>query len=302
MSLVSRALVIVLAAVVLLPTVAAAGYRVVDQNGEQTLISSGRLKMVSKSGEGRGADDNAMVLDMNRARLWMADRTKRTYWEGTVEELCAGMRDLMNAAFAGVGQEMQKQLAEMEKQMASMSKEERDQMRQMQKMMEQMSKGMAKETPGAAPTPKKIRRVTVERTGETATIAGLPTQKFRVLADGKLYEEHWLANDPALVRELNLERAPDTFGRMFACLFANAKAAGGQTGDTIEDTAEYRRLFSQGWPLKVISYHEDEGGAPGKGKTTTFVGTIERRDFPESEFRPPAGFRKTSFSEAFGGN
>lgn len=301
MRIVSRALVVVLAAVVLWPTVSGAGYRVVDQNGEQTLISTGRLKMVSKSGEGRGADDNTMVLDMNRARLWLADRAKRTYWEGTVEEFCTGMRDLMNTAFAGVGQEMQKQLAEMEKQMASMSKEERAQMRQMQKMMEQMSKNAPKES--AAPVaPRQVPRVTIQRTGETATIAGLPTQKFRVLADGKLYEEHWLANDPALVRELNLERAPDTFGRMFACLFANAKATGGQPTDTIEDTAEYRRLFAQGWPLKVISYQEDEGGAPGKGKTTTFVGTVERRDFPESEFRPPAGFRKTTFNEAFGGN
>lgn len=41
-------------------------------------------------------------------------------------------------------------------------------------------------------------------------------------------------------------------------------------------------------------------GHPVSGGKKTFVSTIERRDIPEAEFAPPAGFRKGSFSEVFG--
>jgi hypothetical protein len=56
-------------AVALLAAAAAdAGWIVVDDNGDQTLISQGRLKMSP-----RRAEDTSMVLDLARGRMWIAD-------------------------------------------------------------------------------------------------------------------------------------------------------------------------------------------------------------------------------------
>ena len=109
-----------------------------------------------------------------------------------------------------------------------------------------------------------------------------------MLADGALYEELWLASDPALLRELIVARAPDTFGRMSGCL------ATAGSGRRVEATDEYRRLYSEGWPLKVV-FHGDGGAAPGAA-----VARVERREIPDAEFTLPAGFAAVPLLEVFG--
>jgi hypothetical protein len=229
-----------LLAVALLSAAAAeAGWLIVDHRGDQTLRSRGRLKIAA-----RQADGHAMVLDLGRARLWVADRGRRLYWDGTVEEYCQATRAAMPAS---------------------------------------------EETPATPPTSERggaPPRVAVEPTAETETIAALPTRKYRVLVDGALYEELWLTSEASLVRELELGRAPETFGRMFACM------SGG--GQRVEATAEYRQLFARGWPLKVV-YHAEGGRA-----LRALVTRVEERDIPEGDFTPPPGFRTAPLTEIFG--
>jgi hypothetical protein len=167
-----------------------------------------------------------------------------------------------------------KQMAEAMKDMPPAQRE------QMMQMMKQMGRG----APGSAGPPP---RVTVERTAETQTIAGLAARKYRVLANDKLYEELWLTTDTALLRELDLGKAPDTFGRMFACMV-------GGGSDRVETSTEYRQVYAQGWPLKAV-YHGD-GGAAGRSLVTR----VEKRDVPEPEFAPPAGFRAAPLVEILG--
>jgi hypothetical protein len=250
-----------LALLLLLPAAADAGWVIVDEGGDQTLLSRGRLKMAPKKAEG-----HSMVLDVGRARMWVADAGRRAYWEGPVEEYCQAVRGTMAA--------VDKQMAEAMKDMPPAQRE------QMMQMMKQMGRG----APGAAGPPP---RVTVERTAETQTIAGLAARKYRVLADGKLYEELWLTTDAALLRELDLGKAPDTFGRMFACMV-------GGGSDRVETSAEYRQVYAQGWPLKAV-YH-GEGGAAGRAMVTQ----VEKRDVPEREFAPPGGFRAAPLAEILG--
>ena len=242
----------------LIASVTEAGWLIMDENGDQTLLSRGRLKMAPKQ-----ADGQAMVLDLARARVWVADPGRRLYWDGTVEEYCQGLRALMPSPEA--------QLAE---QLKDLPPDQREQIAQM--MKQKMGRG------AAGPPPK----VTVERTAETETIAKLPTRKYRVLVGGKLYEELWLTSDAALVRELELARAPDTFGRMFACMASMG-------GERPEASAEYRQLFAQGWPLKAV-YH-GEGGDPGRALVTR----VEPREIAERDFAPPAGFQAAPLSELF---
>jgi len=251
---------LVLSVLLLVASAAEAGWLIVDENGDQTLISRGRLKMSPKQ-----ADGHSMVLDLARARMWVADAGRKLYWDGTVEEYCQAVRGTMAAT--------QKMMAE---QMKDMPPAQREQMMQ---MLKQMGAGG-----GASGPPPKV---TIERTADTEKIAGLPARKYRVLANGKLYEELWLTSDAALVRELELARAPDTFGRMFACI-------AGSGAERVEATGEYRQIFAQGWPLKAV-YH-GEGGAAGRALVTR----VEQRDLPEADFAPPAGFRAAPLAEIFG--
>ena len=92
---------------------------------------------------------------------------------------------------------------------------------------------------------------------DTETIAGLSTRKYRVLSDGTLYEELWIASDPALLRELIVARAPETFGRMSGCL---GTAGGAQR---VEATEAYRRLYSEGGRSRPCS---TEAVAPRPGR------------------------------------
>jgi hypothetical protein len=250
---------LLLAAGLLIASPAQAGWLIVDENGDQTLLSRGRLKMASRQAEGQ-----SMVLDLARARVWVADSGRRLYWDGSVEEYCQGIRALVPSPEA--------QLAE---QLKDLPPDQREQITRT--MKQKLGRG------ADGPPP----RVMVERTAETETIATLTTRKYRVLVNGRLYEELWLTSDAALVRELELGRAPDTFGRMFACM-------AGMGGERPEASAEYRQLFAQGWPLKAV-YH-GEGGGAGRALVTR----VERREIAEPDFTPPAGFAAAPLAELFG--
>lgn len=254
-------------ALLLLATPAAeGGWLIVDEGGHETVLSRGRLKMAPKEAQGV-----SMVLDIGRARMWVADSTRRLFWEGTVEEYCQAMR----GAVAGAMADMEKQMAEAMKDMPPAQRE------QMQQMMKNMRGGGAP----AGPPP----RVTVERTNETEKIAGLSARKFRVLSNGKLYEEMWMTTDPALLRELEMTKAPDTFGRMSGCM------AGMAGGERPESSPDFRKLYGEGWPLKVVYYGDGTAGPAGSTVTK-----IEQRDVPDHEFTTPAGYRAAPLSEVFG--
>ena len=260
-----------LALCTLLAAVAEAGWVIVDEGGNQTALSRGRLKMSPKEAQGV-----SMSLDIGRARMWVADATKKAFWEGTVEEYCQAMKTTMAGAMA----DMEKQMAEAMKDMPPAQRE------QMQQMMKNMRGGG---TPGGPPPVVKI-----EKTSEVEKIAGLPARKFRVLSNGKLYEEMWLTTDPALLKELEMAKAPDTFGRMSGCM---ANMAGGPRPEASD---EFRKLYGEGWPLKVVYYGVGEGapGAPGPAGST--VMKVEQREIPDREFTPPTGFRPAPLTEVFG--
>ncbi len=153
--------------------------------------------------------------------------------------------------------------------------------------MKQMLQGQAGQR-GAAPA--KPPQVTVERTADRATIAGLSARKYRVLADGQPYEDIWLASDTALLQEFQLAKAPDSYARMAGCQ-VGAQPAGATPHAAVAESQEYRQLYAEGWPVRIVSYGR------GSAETMTEVVKVERRDVPESEFTPPAGFRKAPLTE-----
>jgi Domain of unknown function (DUF4412) len=256
---------------VLATTPVSAGYAMFDQQGGQTLVSKGRIKHA-----GQAADQPTMVFDIGRGRLWFSNPRTRSYWEGTAEEYCAAMKGMMSSAMS----EMEKQMKE---QLAKLPPDQRAQAEQTMKQALQQAQGTQ---PGAQPA--KPPKVTVERTAEQATIAGQAARKYRVLADGKPSLDVWLGTDAGLAQELGLARIPESYGRMAACLDSRP------TGQVVFESPEYRQLYSQGWPLRIVSH---EGGA---AQPMVEIVRIERRDFSEAEFAPPAGYRKAPLPQVFG--
>src|SRR5262250_2144509 len=94
-----RVLAIAVGLLLLGPLSADAGYLIADQNGEQVLLSTGRLKMAPRSAGGL-----VMVLDVGRGRVWVADPSQKRYWEGTVDEYCDGVRKLSTPPMPAQGE------------------------------------------------------------------------------------------------------------------------------------------------------------------------------------------------------
>jgi hypothetical protein len=65
-------------------------------------------------------------------------------------------------------------------------------------------------------------------------------------------------------------------------------------GSPVETTDEYRKIYSEGWPLKAIFY---DAGGPTPGTPVT---RVERREVPEGEFARPAGFTAVPLLDVFG--
>jgi hypothetical protein len=147
-------------AVVLGASLACAGYRLTDAEGDETLVSKGRVKEVSGQGEGPQS-----VFDLGAARAWISNPQTKVYWEGTIDELCTTVQQTA----AAVGKSMERSL---EAQLSKLSPEARAKVEELRKAM--VAKRAAEDEQKAGPGV-----IRVDRTGETATIAGQSTRKYR---------------------------------------------------------------------------------------------------------------------------
>ena len=247
-------------------TVAHAGFRFTDENGTQSLVSKGRFKQA----HGSAAQSQSMI-DMKSGQMWMSNAEKKVYWQGTVDEFCGQMKHAASA--------MQDALRKgMEEQMTKMSAGQRAKTAEAMKRFGAL--GGLEEKPEAAREPE----VAVERTNDTATIAGQPTLKYRVLSDGEVRGEYWITTDAAIAREFALDRAAATMGRFRSCQSASRSRGGGGLEPT-------EQVFSQGFPLKTRTY------VGGKAVASRVYTNVEKVEIPDVEFSPPAGFRRVTIRE-----
>jgi hypothetical protein len=257
--------------VVFAASIASAGYLLVDKEGIQTLVSKGRVKSLSEDGQGPQA-----VFDLGRARAWMSNPERNVYWEGTIDELCASIRETAAKMSKSAQQAMEEQIARL-------PAEQRAKVEELRKTMAEKRAAAEREErskPGV---------IKIERTAETATIAGQPTRKYRVLVDGKLYREDWLSTDASLAKEFALDRASALMSRVSACVDSGGSASA--RGKGVDEGEIYRELYPHGWPLKEVSYRS------GEATPKSEMGKIEKRDLPDGEFKPPPGYRKTTLRE-----
>jgi len=248
-----------------------AGYRLTDKEGDETLVSKGLAK--EQSTEGPGPES---VFDLASARAWMSNPDRRVYWEGSIDELCSTIRETAKT----MAKKMEQQ---MEAEIARLSPEQRAK-------VEDLRKGIAaKRAAAEKEASKKPGVVKVERTDETATIAGQATRKYRVLIDGDLYQENWLTTDPTFAKEFALDKASEVMSRVSACAESEDTNGGGTKG--VDEGQVYRKLYERGWPLKTVAFKD------GKPRPKSETVKIEKRDIPDKEFQPPPDYRKASLGE-----
>lgn len=147
--------------------------------------------------------------------------------------------------------------------------------RMMEQLMQAMFSFMA-DTEKTSTAP----RVKVVKEGAGGDIAGFRTTRYKIFENGQLSEEIWLTNDPTLLNEL---------GSMKNLGFMECGTE--QAG--LASSPEYMKLMEKGWPLKSVSYLDDEKDVD------TDVVRIEQKNVPDSEFQPPAGYKEVSFQELF---
>jgi hypothetical protein len=258
-----------LAGVLALSGDAAAGW-VVDQavRGEgarqQILVQANRMKTVTL-GPG-GQPMFAVVLDLDADSITHIDFQGRRYVTASVPEYTRALRA---AAQAGRAQMAEARKA-MEQALKDMPPEQRKQVEQ--QMRAQMG-------PGGPGSPECVEpRREVRKTGQRATVAGFPAERWEVLADGRLESEVWVAPALPVTRELDARKLEQFSTAMASAGGCGAGAAGGDVW----------KLVGQGYPVRTVA----AGGGP-----TVEVVRAESRAIPSSEFATPAGFARQPLAE-----
>ncbi len=138
----------------------------------------------------------------------------------------------------------------------------------------EVSKNLKKENPGLRATERKI---TVKRTGETATIHGFGAEKVQVLADGQLVEEHWMTKD-ILFAEVNaiMEKAAFPLSR--------------ELGSQLKEGREiHEKLRPYGFSIVVKDYEATYGV---KGTEVIEIKRVEKKELKDEVFQPPKGYER----------
>ena len=260
-----------------IPMIASAGW-VIEQieyanlgaEGTRTLqyISKNRLKMVG--------DGNAFMMDFAKNLFTAADQENRVYWSGTVDAYMQEVKTFQQAANDLARAQMVEAMKEMPL----------DQRKAMEDLLQQMPSANASAPP--APVAKRPA-VTIEPTAETATIAGHKATKIMVYADGKPYQEMWLAQGLTMKADLDLKRLRGLQAQLTQAIMTTLPSR-----QSVEEDPAYAQLFEQGYPIKIVEL--GEGGEP---ESVTEVMRIDQRDIPEREFQPPEGYRRIDLREFF---
>jgi hypothetical protein len=260
-----------------IPMVASAGW-VIEQieyanlgaDGTRTLqyISKNRLKTVG--------DGNTFIMDFAKNLFIVTDQENRVYWSGTVDAYVQEVKAFQQAA----NDLAREQMAEAMKEMPL------DQRKAMENLLQQMPSANA-----SSPSPPVAKRpvVKIEPTAETATIAEHKATKIMVYADGKPYQEVWLAKGLTMKADLDLRRLRGLQVQLTQAIMTNLPSR-----QAVEEDPAYEQLLEQGYPIKIVEL--GEGGEP---ESVTEVVRIDKRDIPEREFQAPEAYRRVDLRELF---
>jgi hypothetical protein len=245
-------------------------YANLGAEGTKTLqyISKNRLKMVG--------DGHTFMMDFTKNLFIAADPERQVYWSGTVDTYLQEVKTFQQV----VNNLTRTQMVEAMKDMPL------DQRKAMEDLLQQMPNANA-----SSPSVSVVKKpaVTIEHTAETATIAGHPTSKIMVYADGKPYQEVWLTTNLTMQADLDLKRLRELQAQLTQAIMGNIP-----NRQSVEEDPAYTQILEQGYPIKIV-----ELGESGEAESVTEVLRIDKRDLAEREFQAPEEYRHIDLREFF---
>jgi hypothetical protein len=260
-----------------MPMMAGAGW-MVEQIEYANLGAEGTrtLQYISKNRLKTAGDGATFIMDFAKNLFIATDQESRVYWSGTVDAYVQEVKSFQQAANELARQQMEEAVKEMPP----------HQRKSVEDLLQRMRNANVS---SASPPAAKRPVVHVEATAETATIAGQVATKTLVSADGKPYQEVWLAKGFTLKGDLDLKRL-----RGVQAQLTQAIMAGLHSRQAVEEDPAYERVLEQGYPMKIVEF--GEGGEP---ESVTEVVRLEKRDIPEHEFQVPEGYRHIDLRDFF---
>ncbi len=230
---------------------ALAGFAVPAFAGWVQVDSEGATTLISEGmlKETSRGDDQYSILDARKGNIIFIDSKRKIYAKESIDDFC-------EAVITG---------------------------------MSKAKKNMPGENQGKQKSGKDAPQVSVMKEGDGGVIAGYSTLRYKVLTDGKLYEEVWLTSDPAVMKDL--ESLFSTVMKKFEkCLFSVANVTD-SLPLSVEESPEYKKMEQGGWQMKSKNYS-------GSGGPVTYeVVKLEKKDIPASEFEVPPGYKKVPIFE-----
>lgn len=223
--------------------------------GTDSIIYIQDNKMCNESGM-----DVTSIFDVDKGMIYFIVPEKKMYAEARPEEMAKQSDDMMGDMM----KQMEQQLKDMPEQQKKM-------------IMEQMKSQMTAQKQQKA-DPKPAPKIKVIKTSVKEKIAGYSTRKYQIMADGKLVQESWIADDIKIGKEMDLDKMEEMMSKM---------DMGGEQMSYRTDKAVLD-LMRKGYPLKE-SY-------PGMNMTTT-TKKVTKTKISSDKFKVPAGYRKGTFSE-----
>lgn len=139
----------------------------------------------------------------------------------------------------------------------------------------ELCKELKKMVPQMGESPPRPE-VNIDHEG-SESIAGLKVQKYRVMADGQLYEEIWVAENKNLEEEMKLLLKYEK--ELMECSPAQTME------EMVGRDPGYEKIVN-GYVMKQVTY---ESGMEVEGDE---VVSVEQKDIPGSKFDVPAGYRR----------
>lgn len=144
---------------------------------------------------------------------------------------------------------------------------------------------------------RKPPKVSVRKVGSGGVIAGYKTIKYSVTVEGKphLDEDVWIATEGSIIKDLM--KRMKKFEKMGEKMEEEMESCGAGSGEfRPEDSPQYKKLILKGWLMKSVRKNVGWGDP----EVVKEVVKLEKRKIPASEFQPPRGYKKISFSEMMG--
>lgn len=203
------------------------------------------------------------IFDLNKEMIILINPDKKVYWTGNVSAFKNDMK-------AGIKQVMDEKLKEVAPEQHEM----------MKKMFEGMIASVDDPSKAAENSPKNYTLV-INKTKESARIAGYSSVKYQIKVNSDLKEEAWLSES---------SRAHDEFDiNKFYNIFHDFTAQAGTT-EFYQSNPKYLEFARLGFPLKSVNYY-------GGYETISEVTKLDKQKLEPGVFTIPADCKKVSLIE-----